>query len=57
MSDNDLDAVIDLIVKRAKAVVPLLLPKLPSIAVHAVDFFVALHEKGELKKYLRSQLP
>jgi predicted acylesterase/phospholipase RssA len=57
MSDTDLDDVVDLIVKRFKAVIPLLLPKLPSIAVHAVDFFVALHEKGELKKYLRTQLP
>jgi predicted acylesterase/phospholipase RssA len=57
MSDDDLDDVVDLIVKRFKAVVPLLVPKLPSIAVHVVDFFVALHEEGELKKYLRSQLP
>jgi predicted acylesterase/phospholipase RssA len=57
MSDADLDGVVDLIVKRFKAVVPLLLPKLPSIAVHVADFFVALNEKGELKKYLRSQLP
>jgi len=57
MSDNDLDGVVDSIVKRFKAVVPLLLPKLPSIAVHAVDLLVALHEEGELKKYLRSQLP
>ena len=57
MSDADLDGVVDLIVKRFKAVVPLLLPKLPSIAVHAVDFFVALNEEGELRNYLRSQLP
>ena len=57
MSDDDLDGVVDLIVKRFKAVVPLLLPKLPSIAVRAVDFFVALNEKGKLKKYLRTQLP
>ncbi len=38
VSGEDLDDVVDLIVKRFKAVVPLLLPKLPSIAVHAVDF-------------------
>jgi hypothetical protein len=57
MSDDDLDEVVDLIVKRFKAIVPLLLPKLPSIAVHAVDVFVALNEKGELKTYLRNQLP
>jgi hypothetical protein len=57
MSDNDLDGVVDSIVKRFEAVVPRLLPKLPSIAVHAVDLLVALHEEGELKKYLRSQLP
>ncbi len=42
MSDDDLDAVVDLIVKRFKAIAPLLVPKLPSIAVHAIDFFVAL---------------
>ena len=46
ISDDDLDDVVDLIVKRLKAVVPLLLPKLPSIAVHVVGFFVALHEEG-----------
>lgn len=57
MSDDDLDEVVDLILKRFKALVPVLLPKLPSVAVHVVDFFVALHEEGELKKYLRSQLP
>ena len=57
MPDTDLDVVVDLIVKRFKGVAPLLLPKLPSIAVHAVDFFVALNEKGELRKYLRRQLP
>jgi hypothetical protein len=57
MSDADLDGVVDLIVKRFKAVVPLLVPKLPSIAVHAVECFVALHEKGDLKKHLRNQLP
>jgi hypothetical protein len=57
MSDDDLDGVINSIVGRFKAVAPLLLPKLPSVAVHAVDFFVALTEKGELKKYLRNQLP
>jgi hypothetical protein len=57
MSDKDLDEVVGLIVKRFKAVVPLLVPKLPSIAVHAVDSFVALHEEGELTKYSRSQLP
>jgi hypothetical protein len=57
MLDDDLDDVVDLIVKRFKAVAPLLLPKLPSITFHLVDFFVALHEAGELKKYLRSQLP
>jgi hypothetical protein len=57
MSDDDLDGVIDLIMKRFKAVVPLLLPTPPSIVVHAVDCFIALNEKGELKRYLRSQLP
>jgi predicted acylesterase/phospholipase RssA len=57
MSDDDLDDVVDLIMKRFKAVVPLLAPKLPSVAVHLVDFFVALHEEGALKNYLRSQLP
>jgi hypothetical protein len=57
MSDDDLDEIIDLILKRFKAVAPLLLPKLPSTAVHLVDFLAALHEEGEVKKYLRSQLP
>jgi hypothetical protein len=57
MSDDALNAVVDLILKRFKAVAPLLLPKLPSAAVHLVDLFVALHEKGELRSYLRSQLP
>jgi hypothetical protein len=57
MSDDDLDDVTDLIVKRFKAVVPLLVPRLPAITVHIIDFFVALHEEGELRKYLRSQLP
>jgi predicted acylesterase/phospholipase RssA len=57
MTDDDLDDIVDLIVKRFKAIVPRLLPKLPAIAVHAVDLFVALHEEGALKEYLRSQLP
>lgn len=57
MSDDDLDEVIGLILKRFKAVVPLLLPKLPGAIVHLADFFVALHEEGALKRYLRSQLP
>jgi predicted acylesterase/phospholipase RssA len=56
MSDKDLDDVVDLIVQRFKAVIPLLID-LPSIEVHAIAFFVALHDKGELRKYLRSQLP
>jgi hypothetical protein len=56
MSDPALDEVVDLILKRFKAVAPLLLPALPATAVRLADELIALHEKGELKKYLRSQL-
>ena len=57
MNDSDLDEVVNLIVKRFKALVPLLLPTATSVAVQVLASLVAFHEAGELKKFLRSRLP
>jgi hypothetical protein len=56
MSDADLDEVVDLILQRCKAIVPLLTPNLPHAAVHLIDFFVALFERKRLRAFLRERL-